>query len=267
MSRNVGENRSGAGASEEMRPRERWIDRGWYLVSDFEETNSARFEETLELARSLDDFLELCDEQGRIVYRNFFRAGNLHTFGELYRRIGKWKKTKIFICGEEVRGALPAGVLCMMETRCSYREEGIPDYLGCSKAPILLRLLGPEPTPPEGRAPYWFEFSSYTGRYFAVSKERLRARYLQTVSRPKWRGCPLFQGTRDLALIDRLPDRLFPGDRELPWLLYDPERGSLDTDFLHSGVTQGHLPWPTDPERYDDFIRGLFSPGGAGRGG
>lgn len=239
-----------------------WIDRGWYLISDFQATHSRQFEDTLNVAKNSGNFIELCDEQGTIVYRNVFRVDNLHEFSKLYPCIGKWKKTKIYVCGEEISGSLPGGVLCMMIERCRYMQPDIPDYLGCSKQPIRLRLDALQPHLNGSKGRYWFEYASFTGKYFLIQKEQIKNTYLSVTSKSQWKGCPLFRMSRDLAIIDRLPDKLFLNHPELSWKVFDLcEEGGRDGQNFIDRTFQ-KVPWPESLEGYSRFISRIVAEAG-----
>jgi hypothetical protein len=240
-----------------------WIDRGWYLVSDFIGSSSAKFSEALELARTLEGFVELCDENGGITYRNFFRRHNISQFKKLYTIIGKWKTTRIYINGHE-RPDLPAGVECMMEQEdCSrsYPDNPkIPDFIGCVRQNIRFRINSDFPSGPEPL--YWFEYSSYKGNgRFSINKNQIKEIYLATISHPHYRDCPLFDKKRDLALIASLPDSLEISEATPHWRLRKVDESTSALVSSKRGQNQAtgskYYPFPDDPAAYQEWLEKL----------
>ena len=68
-----------------------WVDRGWYVVTEFERTPSINFQRTVELAKTHPGFTTLMDERNVMIYRNIYRERDLFHFQEMQKLIKNWK--------------------------------------------------------------------------------------------------------------------------------------------------------------------------------
>ena len=58
-------------------PKTKWVDRGWYAVTEFERTASVNFQRTVELSRRHPGCAALIDERNILIYRNVYRKEDL----------------------------------------------------------------------------------------------------------------------------------------------------------------------------------------------
>lgn len=196
--------------------KKKWIDRGWYLVSDFTQSNSNNFQKAVTIARTLPNFIELCDQNGTIIYRNIFRKETIVQFQPLYNIISKWKNSKIYINGNEVK-KLPAGVKCMISNKgeCLNKYK-LHDFIGCIKYNIGLKIKGEKEW---GKTKYWFEYSEFKKDHFEIKKSFIIKDYEKIISDENYIGCPLFNPEQDIKVIQLLPDIIRLKEEKIKWIV------------------------------------------------
>lgn len=102
-----------------------WIDRGWYLVTEFEKTSSVNFTRAVELASSHPGFIRLMDERNVLIYRNLYRPEDILQFQELAPVIKNWRTSKCYINGDPVDfDMLGSGISCYGQTVLDARASG-----------------------------------------------------------------------------------------------------------------------------------------------
>lgn len=196
----------------------KWVDRGWYLVSEFEQTNSKNFQKALALAQKSPGFTKLMDERNVLIYRNLYRPENLIEFEELYSLIRTWRNTRVYIRGEEVNPTLfNEGVACYIKTklrRWSYytcqsfdEKEFKLGYLGCFHSGVTLDWIPGASTYFSSRC--WFYDGVLNSRgVYVIQKEEIYQRALGGLM--EYQHCPLLDLKALSALINRLPDSINP---------------------------------------------------------
>lgn len=79
-----------------------WVDRGWYLVLEFEDTTSDKLDRALRIARRHPGYIKLLDENRQIVHRVLYRRRDLLLFWSLFERVRNWKSTRVYVNGNPV---------------------------------------------------------------------------------------------------------------------------------------------------------------------
>jgi hypothetical protein len=183
----------------------RWVDRGWYLVVEFSQTRSERYDEAVELARALPDYVEILDENRRGIHRSVVRRAELgERVWTLLEIIEPWKSARGYVCGDELAiGDIRAGLRCFVWEKehlgCDPDPEMVPTYFGCPRSHVGLWL--------DARQPWYHEAHPRSGReVFAVPKERLLKRLRSFLK--AWRICPNLDYAATEEFLQRLPEEI-----------------------------------------------------------
>lgn len=77
----------------------------WRLVLEFGESRSDFFQFALTAAQRLPGYMQLMDEDRKLVHRIVFKKSELRKFWPLWDYVQSWGSAKVFLNGEEVRKA------------------------------------------------------------------------------------------------------------------------------------------------------------------
>ena len=203
-----------------------WVDRGWYVVTEFERTPSINFQRAVELAKTHPGFTPLMDERNVLIYRNLYRPDDLLQFQDMFKLIKNWKGVNLYLKGERIEfDMLDSGINCYIQTvlesthqacpsdRCKqFRPEefSVSGCIGCRRSHVSLEwpIAGPS------EHLVWFAFGKLDhNRVYLMQKEELEGAVMGELL--EYRSCPLLDLETLRELIQQLPDRIDPRkDRE-----------------------------------------------------
>jgi hypothetical protein len=203
-----------------------WVDRGWYLVTEFEKTPSVNFRRAVELAKTHPGFIPLMDERNILIYRNIYRENELLLFQELYKFIKNWRGVKLYFKGAQVDfETIESGVLCYIRAKLlpgesttsnspktcrSFNRENLetPLLLGCVGCWRSYISMEWEPFQ-SAEVPCWFFFGSLDQhKVYNINKEEMENVAIGHLS--EYHSCPLLNLDRIRTFIQQLPDRIDP---------------------------------------------------------
>lgn len=208
-----------------------WVDRGWYLVTEFEKTPSIHYNKALELARAHPGFIQLMDERNILIYRNIYREHDLAQFQELYKLVKNWKGTRLYFKGDEVEyDTIESGIQCYVRTKLlptpdtpatshqtcenftkhqleTSQPLGCP---GCRRSGVSMEWK----TSRAVDSPSWFFFGSLDPhKVYIINKDELKHGVIGHLA--EYASCPLLDLDLVVQFIECLPDRIDPRkDRE-----------------------------------------------------
>ncbi len=204
----------------------KWVDRGWYVVTEFERTSSMNFPRAIELAKTYPEFTLLMDERNVLIYRNIFRAQDLFQFRQMYKLIKKWKGAKLYLNGERIEfDMLDSGIQCYIETvleqapserstdycqRFNFKKRLFSGCLGCRRSHVGMAwnasILSDQFA--------WFAFGKLDQNgVYLVHKDELEGAAIGDLF--EYRSCPLLNLESLREFVQQLPGRIDPRkDRE-----------------------------------------------------
>ena len=199
-----------------------WIDRGWYLITEFERTPSIHFSRAVELAQTYPEFTPLIDERNVMIYRNMYRREDLLLFQEMFHLIKNWKGAKLYIKGERVAfDMLGLGISCYCKTVLSHNppslkgcqrfsKESGRGCLVCRRSYVSMEWNEREIQ----KIPYWFSFGRLDEhQVYRIDKENLESAVIGELI--EYHYCPLINLGDVRSFVRALPDRIDPRkDRE-----------------------------------------------------
>jgi len=213
-----------------------WVDRGWYLVTEFERSSSINFPKALTLAQTHPGFIQLMDERSIVIYRNIYREHDVRQFQELYALVKNWKGTRLYFKGDETSyESIESGIRCYIKTKLDHAPEDNhnDDYdergngcktftghhletsqnlgcIGCRRSGISMDW------PPEAkgdRVPWFFYGRLDQHHVYNFNKDELQ--HFVYGHLVLYNSCPLLDLEQIAEFIQRLPDRVDPRkDRE-----------------------------------------------------
>lgn len=205
-----------------------WIDRGWYLVTEFERTPSINFQWAVELAQSHPEFTPLMDERNVLIYRNIYRKEQLREFQEMYQLIKNWKGAKLYIKGEGVEfDMIGQGIQCYIQTVLSHHKVLSDSTGSCHSFPHqnssqILGCIGCRRSYVSKEwenfgssdIPVWFAFGRLDhNQVYQIHKEDLESAVIGELI--EYHYCPLLDLDDIRTFIRELPERIDPRkDRE-----------------------------------------------------
>ena len=203
-----------------------WVDRGWYVVTEFERTPSINFQRAVELAKIHPRFTPLMDERNVLIYRNLYRAGDLLQFQDMLKLIKNWKGAKLYLKGERIEfDMLDSGINCYTHTVLESKSQTGPSEqckqfrleefsvlgcIGCRRSHVSLEWSLSE----SSEYLVWFAFGTLDhNRVYHLQKDELEGAVIGELL--EYRSCPLLDLEALRELIQQLPDRIDPRkDRE-----------------------------------------------------
>ncbi len=199
-----------------------WVDRGWYLVTEFERTPSIHFSRAVDLSLEHPEFTPLIDERNVMIHRNMYRPEHLLLFQDMFRLIKNWKGAKLYIKGERVAfDMLGQGLHCYCQTVLSHKppsQEGCRRFskmsgrgcLACRRSYVGMEWNGGE----SQEFPIWFAFGRLDRhQVYRIHKENLESAVIGELI--EYHYCPLINLDDIRRVIRALPDRIDPRkDRE-----------------------------------------------------
>ncbi len=204
-----------------------WIDRGWYIVTEFERTRSINFQRAVDLAETHPEFTPLMDERNVLIYRNIYRKEDLAQFQAMYRIIKNWKGAKLYINGERVAyDTIGLGIHCYVQTVLSGDKQAatseachrflpkescpISGCIGCRRSHVSMQWQG-RPSPD---IPVWFAFGSLDHHHvYHLHVEHLESAAMSELL--DYHFCPLLDIEKIQQFIYTLPRKIDPRkDRE-----------------------------------------------------
>jgi len=203
-----------------------WVDRGWYLVTEFEKTPSINFRRVVELAKTHPGFIQLMDERNILIYRNIYRENDLLQFQELYKLIKNWKGMKLYFKGDEVDfETIESGIRCYTRAKLIYSESATPNpnnicgnfeknklemfpltgCIGCRRSYVSMEWESSQ----SAEAPCWFFFGNFDRhKVYNIDKEELENAAIGHLI--EYHACPLLDLDQIREFIQQLPDRIDP---------------------------------------------------------
>lgn len=196
-----------------------WVDRGWYIVTEFEKTPSINFEKAVALAQTHPGWMPLMDERNILIYRNIYREQDLMQFQALYKLIKNWKGVQLYFKGDEVEyDAIASGIQCYTQAKLSRMERADPcetfapdgslsalGCIGCHRSGVSMAW---NPGQPSDR-PAWFFYGRLDQqRVYRLNTEDLRHAVIGHLV--EYAACPLLQMEQIEAFLQRLPTRIDP---------------------------------------------------------
>lgn len=249
-----------------------WVDRGWYLVLEFFQSSSRRFEQTVELARGLPNFQELVDEKSATIYRNIFFEHDFHKIRPLYERVQNWKQVRIFVNGDPITKTqfdywfscqqfywqarpLPANAVC------GRSKSAYPDFLGCHNRNVFLKWRDPLMNSYHYSSRMWYAFGSLdeAHREYVLDKPAMLA-FLEKVN-TNYQNCPCYRQRWIDEQLAHLPKRIPVSDDDGTWITKEDYLRLNRTRFYHPFII-GHsdIPeiCPKNQPGYERYMSGLF---------
>jgi hypothetical protein len=245
-----------------------WVDRGWYLVTEFEKTSSINFRLAVELAKTHPGFIQLMDERNILIYRNIYHENELLLFQELYKLIKNWKGITLYFKGNQVDfETIESGIRCYVRTKLLSDEHAASGFaeacrnfeknnlemssllgcIGCWRSYVSMEWGSSQ----SADVPCWFFFGSLDQyKVYNINKEELENLVLGHLS--EYHSCPLLDLDQIRAFIQKLPDRIDPRkDRE--WK-YNKKRqtGMSVTYHKEPGVL------PVSEEAYRAYLKRML---------
>ena len=249
-----------------------WIDRGWYLVTEFEKSSSVNFQKALTLAQTHPGFIQLMDERNILIYRNIYREHDIGQFQQLYGLVKKWKGTRLYFKGEETSYEnIESGVRCYFRTKLENRsdtgesasedaETGCNAFdehsletdaglgcIGCRRSGVIMEW------PPEAgsdRLPWFFHGRLDQYQVYNLDKEEIRQFVYGHLI--LYASCPLLDLDKVSQFAQRLPERIDPRkDRE--WEYRKTENSEVAARFYRlPGVL------PKSPDAYRRYLKRIL---------
>ena len=191
---------------------EDYIDRGYYLVSEFQDEKRRRDRTAaIKLARRHPGYLCLMTDEQRLIHRNVYTHEQLALFRDLHALIATWSSPRYYVMGYEIPvGALLEGLDCyqkMGETCNRLIEDGkdtYPNYLGCPRASVSMRYQHPKAW---YRVLYQVTNDSSCAQRLSPQEEGSAAAELIDIAR-QYSGCPLINVQRLRAAMASLPEEI-----------------------------------------------------------
>lgn len=209
-----------------------WVDRGWYLVTEFEKSSSVNFQKAVELAKTHPGFIQLMDERNILIYRNIYRHYDVGQFQQLYALIKNWKGTRLYFKGMETSyDTIESGIRCYYQTKLDHpgtgdldeQAEGCrsfdrhtletsdhPGCIGCRRSGVSMEW----PPDAEGDKFPWFFYGRLDQhQVYALNRDDIQQFvYGHLVL---YASCPLLDLDRISEFVRTLPERIDPRkDRE-----------------------------------------------------
>ncbi len=204
-----------------------WVDRGWYLVMDFEHSSSEKFAQAVETAKANPYFTELADERGVSLFRTIYFKEDFPKFEPLYALVGGWKNTKLYLKGSDIRREVFATWYDCYRRYWGHRKtlnaddfcgasrvNKFPDFIGCYERNIHLRWRDPLYMHYQQSSRLWYTFGRRRDQVYVVDKAAMAA-FLARVNED-FIHCPCYGHDRLDRVIHRLPDALRP-DTQKEW--------------------------------------------------
>lgn len=251
----------------------RWVDRGWYLVLEFYQSSSRRFDQTVELARSLPNFQELTDEKSATIYRNIFFEQEFHRIRPLYECVQNWKQVRIFVNGDPItKTQFDYWYSCQQfywqskpvpeNAVCGRGKAAVPDFLGCHNRNIFLKWRDPLMNSYHYSSRMWYAFGDLeeAGLEYVVNKPAMLA-FLEKVN-ANYRTCPCYRRAWIQEHVDRLPDRIgLSGNGDGAWITKEDYVRLNRTRFYHPFIIgYSDIPeiCPKSQNAYEKYMSRLF---------
>lgn len=236
-----------------------WLDKGWYLVIEFEKSTSGLFPEALRLAQAQPSYCQLMDHRGHVFHRVILREAEAEQALELLELIQNWSHARAYVKGDPIQ---PADVMRQIECYALRRHRGtlsgclllpqgdwpFPAALGCRWDAVQLEWTG---EPFNSWTRYWFQFACLdSDRLLIIDKNRLQARVGSAFAA---RGaCPMVQAARFEQILGRLPDSI-DLDKQPEWKrdTHYPLRTSI---YMPSALKHDPPVVPTDMDAYRRYM-------------
>ena len=212
-----------------------WIDRGWYLVTEFEKSSSVNFQKVLTLAQTHPGCIQLMDERNILIYRNIYREHDLGQFQQLYALVKNWKGTRLYFKGEETSyDNIESGVRCYFLTMLANRSNNDEDAsenrgtgcnafdeqclktdkglgcIGCRQSGVIMEW---PPASGSDKPPWFFHGRLDQYHVYNIDKEEIQQFVYGHLI--LYASCPLLNLDRVSQFVQRLPERIDPRkDRE-----------------------------------------------------
>lgn len=77
-------------------------DLGWHLVLEFGQSRSELFTFALTIAQRLPGFMQILDENRKLIYRVIFKKSEMRQFWRLWDYVQGWSTTAVYVNGTEV---------------------------------------------------------------------------------------------------------------------------------------------------------------------
>jgi hypothetical protein len=129
-----------------------FLDRGFYLVSQFQDEKRRRDRaDAVRMSRLHPSYQCLMTPDNRLMHRNVYQRAQVHLFLELYSLISTWASPELFVMGYPITAPqLLEGLSCFgrMGKTCNppltdAGADPLPTYLGCPRASITFQYLHP----------------------------------------------------------------------------------------------------------------------------
>jgi len=242
-----------------------WLDRGWYLVIEFEKSTSGLFKDALRLAQTHASYCQLMDHRGHVFHRVVMLEDDVAEAMELLEIVQNWSHVRTYFRGDELEASAARGQLECYAWRlgagglptCRLLPEGgwpFPASLGCGWDAVQLQWLGPRS---EGIR-HWFQCGRVEkNRLLVVDKDRLRQRVGGELAAHG--ACPMLDSASIEQIVRRLPETI-DVRRESAWRLVaerELDRGARRPHFFNHQVDLPPV-LPRNCEAYERYLARLL---------
>ncbi|MCI1903884.1 MAG: hypothetical protein LKJ03_07360 [Enterococcaceae bacterium] len=195
----------------------------WNISIGFGKSSSKNFEKALYLAKNSDRFVEDTDDSGNNIYQAFYFAKHYLDFQRLFKLVGSWKSTFVFINGETIDNKSLGKInICFGDKLkfndpnfCYGASEWTSNPFGCHRL-----MLTPSQTP-------WWSFGSFDKKgNWIIDKQAIKEKI--NYKSVLFRKCPSFNQNRALLALELLPDKISKKDSNNWYFL---PTGVMPTDY------------------------------------
>ncbi len=252
-----------------------FVDRGWYMVMEFELSSSGKFAQAVEIAKQNPHFTELVDERGVSIYRTIYFKDQFPRFHDLFEIVGGWKNTRFYFKGTEIKPIELETWYTSFRAYWGHRRSlnitdycgqskinPYPDFIGCYDRNIYLRWRDPLMTHYHQGSRMWYSFGKRSGNEFLIDKTAMH-HYLKSLN-PDFHPCPAYGHHIVDQVIHKLPNSLKPAEGK-QWLFKEDylrasERHAM---MFHHEIALSVLPdiCPVSEKNYHKFLDAIFRAG------
>lgn len=195
----------------------------WTISISFGKSTSKNFEKAFYLAKASDRFVEDVDDSGNPLFQAFYFEENYLDFQRLYKIIGSWKSTFVFIDGELIDSKSLGKInICYGDKLkfhdplfCYGASQWTSNPFGCHRL-----MLTPSQTP-------WWTFGEFNRRgEWIIDKEAIKEKieYKSIL----FNKCPAFDKNKALFALELLPNKITRRDSKR-W--YFDRTGVIPVDY------------------------------------